>query len=570
MRKFPIGPRMGELAVWRNVFLVVRAPEEGQYGFMLCGIWERRGKKHNQVWNMGAEGQEAQPGVEYGSGGARSTTRCGIWERRGKKHNQVWNMGAEGQEAQPGVEYGSGGARSTTRCGIWERRGKKHNQVWNMGAEGQEAQPGVEYGSGGARSTTRCGIWERRGKKHNQVWNMGAEGQEAQPGVEYGSGGARSTTRCGIWERRGKKHNQVWNMGAEGQEAQPGAGAWFGGTSRVRVWVQWGVVLTCPYLHLCSIRAYVPIPFPTPGQRRLRPESLFPNDASTRLTNQDNITFDPEFLFPNDAFTCLKVTLTHSSMHAPCTCDPAPAFYPCACPHPLSHPQNQDNITFDPDFLFPNDAFTRLAHAMADAMGGPHRFDYIHVRRGDKLDARRWPHLDRDTRPEALLQKLPSLVPPNTTLYIATNEPHPHFFDPLKAAYSVYIQDDFESLWAKGSAWEAEMREVAASVGVAVGERVEFGSEMQDGEMRWRVVTCGGEGLLGEFGSEMQVLADYAIQKVARRAVETFNDLTDDPKDGEMRWGAVGRRRGGGGKVERKWWGSVGECWGGGGKVVCV
>ncbi|CAI5964188.1 unnamed protein product [Closterium sp. NIES-65] len=195
-----------------------------------------------------------------------------------------------------------------------------------------------------------------------------------------------------------------------------------------------------------------------------------------------------------------------------------------------------------------------------------------------------------------LPEKLPSLVPPNTTLYIATNEPHPHFFDPLKAAYSVYIQDDFESLWAKGSAWEAEMREVAALVGVAVGERVEFGSEMQvlvdyalkklarrtvetfndltddpkDGEMRWRVVTCGGEGLLGEFGSEMQMLADYAIQKVARRAVEMFNDLTDDPKDGEMRWRAAGRRRGGGGKVERKWWGSVGECWGGGGKVVCV
>ncbi|CAI5534349.1 unnamed protein product [Closterium sp. Naga37s-1] len=217
-------------------------------------------------------------------------------------------------------------------------------------------------------------------------------------------------------------------------------------------------------------------------------------------------------------------------------------FMPCD----KEHKQNQDNITFDPGFLFPNDAFTRLAHAMADAMGGLHCFDYIHVRRGDKLDARRWPHLDRGTRPKAsshrsslrtalsisqpmshtptppnsclsplppaspvlpsLLQKLPSLVPPNSTLYIATNEPHPHFFDPLKAAYSVYIQEDFESLWAKGLAWEAEMREVAASVGVAVGERVEF-------------------------DSEMQVLVDYALKKLARRMVETFNDLTDDPKD---------------------------------------
>ncbi|CAI5457579.1 unnamed protein product [Closterium sp. Yama58-4] len=171
------------------------------------------------------------------------------------------------------------------------------------------------------------------------------------------------------------------------------------------------------------------------------------------------------------------------------------------------HKQNQDNITFDPEFLFPNDAFTRLARAMADSMGGPHRFDYVHVRRGDKLNATRWPHLDHDTRPEALLQKLPSLVPPNSTLYIATNEPDPHFFDPLKTAYTMHRESDFASLWAEGSAWEAEMREVAASVGVAVGARVEF-------------------------DSEMQVLVDYAIKKVARWTVETFNDLTDDPKDG--------------------------------------
>ncbi|CAI7875140.1 unnamed protein product [Closterium sp. NIES-53] len=191
--------------------------------------------------------------------------------------------------------------------------------------------------------------------------------------------------------------------------------------------------------------------------------------------------------------------------------------------------QNQDNITFDPEFLFPNDAFTRLAPAMADSMGGQHRFDYVHVRRGDKLNATRWPHLDQDTRPEVLLQKLPSLVPPNSTLYIATNEPHPHFFHPLKAACTVYIQEDFAYLWAKGSAWEAEMREVAASVGVAVGERVEF-------------------------NGEMQVLVDYEIKKVARRVVETSNDLTDDPEDG-------------GGEVAGRWRGGGEEVLGSGGEV---
>ncbi|CAI7781359.1 unnamed protein product [Closterium sp. NIES-53] len=163
------------------------------------------------------------------------------------------------------------------------------------------------------------------------------------------------------------------------------------------------------------------------------------------------------------------------------------------------------------------------------AMGGPHRFDYVHVWRGAKLNATRWPHLDRDTRPEALLQKLPSLVPPNSTLYIATNEPHPHFFHPLKAACTVYIQEDFAYLWAKGSAWEAEMREVAASVGVAVGERVEF-------------------------NGEMQVLVDYEIKKVARRVVETSNDLTDDPEDG-------------GGEVAGRWRGGGEEVLGSGGEV---
>ncbi|CAI5469114.1 unnamed protein product [Closterium sp. Yama58-4] len=212
-------------------------------------------------------------------------------------------------------------------------------------------------------------------------------------------------------------------------------------------------------------------------------------------------------------------------------------------------------------------------------MGGPHRFDYVHIRRGDKLNATRWPHLDHDTRPEALLQKLPSLVPPNSTLYIATNEADPHFFDPLKTAYTVHSLADFASLWAEGSPWEGEMREVAASVGVAVGERVEFDSEMQvlvdyalkkvarrtvetfndltddpkDGEMRWGAVVCVGRQWdavesVETFNDltddpkdgEMRVLVDYAIKKVARRTVETFDDLTDDPKDGEMRCGRVG------------------------------
>ncbi|GJP35050.1 hypothetical protein CLOM_g19513 [Closterium sp. NIES-68] len=168
---------------------------------------------------------------------------------------------------------------------------------------------------------------------------------------------------------------------------------------------------------------------------------------------------------------------------------------------------NQDNVTFDPELLFPINAITRLAHAIAGAMGGQQQFDYVHVRRGDKLNATRWPHLDHDTRPEALLQKLPALIPPGSTLYIASNEGDPRFFDPLKATYTVHREDDFAALWGEGSAWEAEMRGVAAAVSVAQGTRVDF-------------------------DSEMRVLVDYSLKKLARRTVETFYDLTNDPKDG--------------------------------------
>lgn len=73
-------------------------------------------------------------------------------------------------------------------------------------------------------------------------------------------------------------------------------------------------------------------------------------------------------------------------------------------------------------------------------------FGALHVRRGDK--ARRtdvWPHLAADTQAEAILRnpRVLAAFPANSTLYIATNEFAPHFFDPLKARYTVYTAQDF-------------------------------------------------------------------------------------------------------------------------------
>lgn len=47
-----------------------------------------------------------------------------------------------------------------------------------------------------------------------------------------------------------------------------------------------------------------------------------------------------------------------------------------------------------------------------------------------------------------------------STLYLATNEEQPHFFDPLKDLYRILRLTDFERLWGPGSEWYTEMQKV--------------------------------------------------------------------------------------------------------------
>ena len=54
-----------------------------------------------------------------------------------------------------------------------------------------------------------------------------------------------------------------------------------------------------------------------------------------------------------------------------------------------------------------------------------------------------------------LLSTLPRFVPEGSALYIASDETTPHFFDPLKSKYQVFMLDDFEQFWAPGSQWHA-------------------------------------------------------------------------------------------------------------------
>eukprot|EP00271_Cylindrocystis_brebissonii_P008623 TRINITY_DN2307_c0_g1_i1.p1 TRINITY_DN2307_c0_g1~~TRINITY_DN2307_c0_g1_i1.p1 ORF type:complete len:413 (-),score=45.92 TRINITY_DN2307_c0_g1_i1:403-1641(-) len=84
------------------------------------------------------------------------------------------------------------------------------------------------------------------------------------------------------------------------------------------------------------------------------------------------------------------------------------------------------------------------AAAMARKMGD---FDFVHVRRGDKVKLTHkktiYPHLDRDTRPAAMLRKLRKWIPKGRIIYLATDETSKGFFDPLLKWYDIRRPVDF-------------------------------------------------------------------------------------------------------------------------------
>ncbi|GJP74279.1 hypothetical protein CLOP_g4888 [Closterium sp. NIES-67] len=144
-----------------------------------------------------------------------------------------------------------------------------------------------------------------------------------------------------------------------------------------------------------------------------------------------------------------------------------------------------------------------LAGEISQAINGGD-YDAVHVRRGDKLNPKLWPHLDRDTRPPALLKKLPQFVAPGRTLYIATNEQTPGFFNPLRTLYKLYRLEDFLGLWQPGTTWFDTYAEI-----MGVSEPV--------------------------FDPYMEVVVDYRVLNSARTVVRTFPNLTSDPEDGHLR-----------------------------------
>ncbi|CAN8268531.1 unnamed protein product [Cochlearia groenlandica] len=129
-------------------------------------------------------------------------------------------------------------------------------------------------------------------------------------------------------------------------------------------------------------------------------------------------------------------------------------------------------------------------------------YDAVHIERGEKARNKDlWPNLEMDTSPNALLSTLQDRVEQGRNLYIATNEAELSVFDPLKDKYATHYLDEYKDLWDESSEWYSETTKLNG------GNPVEF-----DGYMRASV--------------------DTEVFLRGKKQIETFNDLTNDCKDG--------------------------------------
>lgn len=118
------------------------------------------------------------------------------------------------------------------------------------------------------------------------------------------------------------------------------------------------------------------------------------------------------------------------------------------------HRNNHSAVMLPYTFL-PSMASRRLRDAAEQIKNILGDYDAIHVRRGDKIKVRKdrfgvyrtlHPHLDRDTRPEAISQRIADRIPEGRTIFIASNERTPGFFSPLSVKYRLAYSSNFTNI----------------------------------------------------------------------------------------------------------------------------
>ncbi|XP_057547622.1 uncharacterized protein LOC130826100 [Amaranthus tricolor] len=115
---------------------------------------------------------------------------------------------------------------------------------------------------------------------------------------------------------------------------------------------------------------------------------------------------------------------------------------------------NHSAVMLPYDFL-PSMATKKLRDAADEIKAMLGVYDAIHVRRGDILKTRkdrfgversRHPHVERDTRPECILQRIAKWIPSGRTLYIASNERKPGYFSPLGVRYKLAYSSNYSMI----------------------------------------------------------------------------------------------------------------------------
>ncbi|KAM7264207.1 hypothetical protein ACFE04_001890 [Oxalis oulophora] len=129
-------------------------------------------------------------------------------------------------------------------------------------------------------------------------------------------------------------------------------------------------------------------------------------------------------------------------------------------------------------------------------------YDSAHIERGEKARNKElWPNLETDTSPNSLLTTLADKIEDGRHLYIATNEPDTSFFDPLKDKYTTHFLNEYKELWNENSEWYIETMKLNKGIPV-------------------------------DFDGYMKASVDTEVFLRGKKQIETFNDLTNDCKDG--------------------------------------
>ncbi|CAI7866415.1 unnamed protein product [Closterium sp. NIES-53] len=157
----------------------------------------------------------------------------------------------------------------------------------------------------------------------------------------------------------------------------------------------------------------------------------------------------------------------------------------------------QDSLVRNEKLVQERKELKALSAAIVSSIGGD--YDAVLVKRAKKSLWTAWSHVDRLTRPAALLKSLPRFIPKGRHVYIASNERTPGFFSPLASLYKIHMLSDYRHLWAPGSDWYNDYRDVLAA-------------------LRMR-------GADPQFDMHMKSIVDRLVMRRASMKVDTFKDI---------------------------------------------